>query len=99
MVQKHISLKVEPMEFSANKFLGINDKLRTLVESNYEFNRTAFYAYGAYLNNFRANLLKKIFNTNQVDVTKLAGSFGFTTAPRVKEGSFLNAKARELKKR
>lgn len=93
IVQKHLPLTIEPMEFSSNKFLGINDKLRKLVDSNYDFNRAAFYAYGSFINNFRANLLKKIFNTKEIDVTKLANSFGFTTAPRVKEGSFLSAKA------
>ncbi len=47
-------------------------------------NRAAFYAYGAYLNNFRANLLKFIFKTEDINVAALAKSFGFNTPPRVK---------------
>jgi ATP-dependent RNA helicase DDX18/HAS1 len=64
------------------------------VESNYDLNRAGFYAYGSYLNYFRANLLKKIFITDQIDVNKLARSFGFTTPPRVKEGRFMTESAR-----
>jgi hypothetical protein len=98
MIEKRLSLKAEVLEFSHNKFVGINDKLRELVEQSYDLNRKGFYAYGSYINYFRASLLKKIFRTDQIDVAKLARSFGFTTAPRVKEGSFLTEKARREKK-
>ena len=79
--------------------MGINDKLRDLVDKSYDLNRAAFYAYGAYLNYFRANLLKKIFRSDHLDVTKLARSFGFTTPPRVKEGKFLTLNAQKEKKK
>lgn len=98
MVEKKCSLHFDEVEFSSNKLVGINDKLRELVETNYDLNRAAFYAYGSYINHFRANLLKKIFRTDQIDVAKLARSFGFATPPRLKEGTFLTAKARLEKK-
>jgi hypothetical protein len=98
MVEKKCSLHFDVVEFSSNKLVGINDKLRELVETNYDLNRAAFYAYGSYINHFRANLLKKIFRTDQIDVAKLARSFGFATPPRLKEGAFLTAKARLEKK-
>lgn len=60
-------------------------------------NRAAFYAYGAYLNNFRANMLKFIFKTEAIDVNKLAVSYGFSVAPRVKEGKFLKVAVRTEK--
>ena len=82
-------------EISRNDFVGINKKLRELVDQSYDMNRAAFYAYGAYLNNFRANLLKFIFKTSAIDVNALASSFGFGTAPRVKEGTFLTVEARK----
>lgn len=82
-------------ECSHNDLVGINKKLRDLVDQNYDLNRAAFYAYGAYLNNFRANLLKFIFKTEDIDVAALAKSFGFTTPPRVKEGNFLKAHVRK----
>ena len=68
------------------------------MEQSYDLNRKGFYAYGSYINYFRASLLKKIFRTDQIDVTRLAKSFGFTTAPRVKEGSFLTENARKERK-
>lgn len=70
--------------YSPNSLVGINKKLRQLVDQSYDLNRGAFYAYGAYINNFRANLLKFIFKTEALDVAALAKSFGFTTPPRVK---------------
>lgn len=71
-------------EYSVNHFVGINGKMRDLVDKSYDMNRAAFYAYGSYINNFRANLLKFIFKTEAVDVAALARSYGFTTPPRVK---------------
>ena len=99
MVEKKLSITAEQLEFSANKFVGINDKLRELVESNYDLNRAGFYAYGSYLDYFRTNLLKKIFITDQIEVNKLARSFGFTTPPRVKEGRFMTELARSEKQK
>lgn len=95
MLQKKTQVSSTILDFSSNKFVGINDKLRSLVEQSYDINRAAFYAYGAYLNYFRGNLLKKIFRSDQIDVTKLASSFGFTTPPRVKEGKFLSIQAQK----
>ena len=93
ILSKKVAVKSSIMTFSANKFVGINDKLRELVEKNYSLNRAAFYAYGAFINYYRSNLLTRIFRTSQIDVEKLAKSYGFTTPPRVKEGSFLTKKA------
>ena len=77
------------MTYSVNKFVGINDKIREFVDQNYDMNRAAFYAYGEYINIYRANLLKKIFRTELINVDNLAKSFGFTSAQRVKDGTFL----------
>lgn len=60
-------------------------------------NRAGFFAYGEYINYFRANLLKKIFITQLINVNDLGRSFGFASAPRVKEGSFLTVEARKKK--
>ena len=69
------------------------------MDKSYDLNRAAFFAYGSFINYFRANLLKKIFRTDQIDVAKLARSFGFTTPPRVKEGKFLTLQAQREKKK
>jgi hypothetical protein len=98
MISKKLDIKTEIMEFSHNKLVGINDKLREFVEQSYDLNRAGFYAYGSYINYFRANLLKKIFRTDQINVALLSKSFGFITPPRVKEGNFLTEKARKERK-
>lgn len=98
MIAKKLDIKPEVMEYSHNKFVGINDKLREFVEKSYDLNRAGFYAYGSYINYFRSNLLKKIFRTDQIDVALLSRSFGFITPPRVKEGNFLTEKARNERK-
>jgi hypothetical protein len=72
------------LEYSQNKFVGINDKIRDFVDKNYDMNRAAFYAYGEYINFYRANPLKKIFRSELINLDQLARSFGFTAAQRVK---------------
>lgn len=66
MLNKKVSLSTQVLEFSKNKFVGINDKLRELVDKSYDLNRAAFYAYGSYLQYFSSNLLKRIFRTEQI---------------------------------
>ena len=99
ILSKKVSVNSTILTFSANKFIGINDKIRELVDKSYDINRAAFYAYGAYINYYRANMLTRIFRTSQIDVEKLARSYGFTTPPRVKEGNFLTKKAQLEKKK
>jgi ATP-dependent RNA helicase DDX18/HAS1 len=82
-------------EYSTNSFVGVNSKLKDLVDKSYDMNRSAFYAYGAYINNFRANLLKFIFKTEAINVAALSKSFGFATPPRVRDGKFLKVEARK----
>ena len=69
--------------------------MRQLVDSNYDINRAAFYAYGASINNYKANLLKRIFRPELLDVAGLAKSFGFSIPPRVTNTGFLAPKARK----
>ena len=95
MLAKKLSITANILPYSPNKFVGINDKLREFVEQSYDLNRSGFYAYGAYINYFRANLLQNIFRTDQSNVALLARGFGYTTPPRVKEGKFLTEKARK----
>ena len=86
------------MAYSPNKFVGINDKIRDFVDKNYDMNRAGFYAYGEYINFFRANLLKKIFRTEAINLDDLARSYGFTSAQKVKEGSYLKSTVQQAKK-
>ncbi len=61
-------------------------------------NRAGFYAYGEFINYFRSNLLKKIFRTELINLDDLARSFGFPSAQRVKEGTFLKPSVQQSTK-
>ena len=99
MITKKINgLDLSETAYSPNKFVGINDKIRDFVDQSYDMNRAAFYAYGEFINFFRANLLKKIFRTEAINLDDLARSFGFPSAQRVKEGNFLKASAQQATK-
>ena len=50
---------------------------------SYDVNRAAFYCYGAYIKNYQANLMKRIFDVSAIYVNELAKSYGFSFAPRV----------------
>ena len=63
ILKKTIEVQTHFFTFSASQLVGINDTLRTLVDSSYDLNRAAFYAYGACINSYRRNLLKRIFRT------------------------------------
>lgn len=43
-------------------------------------------------------MLKTIFNTSYIEVNELAKGFGFSVAPRVKEGHFINEITRKKMK-
>jgi hypothetical protein len=99
MINKKIAgLDISETAYSPNKFVGINDKIRDFVDQSYDMNRAAFYAYGEYINFLRANLLKKIFRTELIKLDDLARSFGFPSAQRVKEGTFLKPSAQQATK-
>lgn len=47
MISKKIEdLQINGLEYSINKFVGINDKIRDFVDKSYDMNRAGFYAYG-----------------------------------------------------
>lgn len=96
MLQKKLSeVSIEKVNYASGKLVNINQKIHQFVDSSYDMNRAAFCAYGGYLNYFRENRLKLIFKTEAIDVNKLALSYGFSSAPRVKEGKFLKTAVRK----
>lgn len=93
-VLNDLALELLHVEYSPSKFAGVNGKIRDLVDSNYDMNRGAFYAYGAYVNNVGKSEIKKIFRTELINVDALAKGFGFPVGPRVKGGTFLKERKR-----
>lgn len=58
-------------------------QLERLIEKNYYLNRSAKEGYRAYLQAYASHSLKHVFNVNELDLQKVAKSFGFTVPPSV----------------
>ena len=58
-------------------------KLESLLAKNYNLYRSATNGYRAYLQSYASYSLKKIFDVNSLDLTKIAKAFGFKVPPRV----------------
>ena len=59
------------------------EKLESLLAKNYNLYRSATNGYRAYLQSYASYSLKKIFDVNALDLTKIAKAFGFKVPPRV----------------
>jgi ATP-dependent RNA helicase DDX18/HAS1 len=57
--------------------------LEKLVEKNYYLHTSARDAYRSYMMAYASHSHKDIFNVHQLDVLKVAKSFGFSTPPKV----------------
>ena len=60
-----------------------SQQLERLIEKNYYLNRSAKEGYRAYLQAYASHSLKHVFNVNELDLQKVAKSFGFTVPPSV----------------
>lgn len=58
-------------------------KLESLLAKNYNLYRSATDGYRAYLQSYASYSLKKIFDVNALDLTRIAKAFGFKVPPRV----------------
>lgn len=95
--RQYPELTLECMRFNHHKLVPTEHKLGKLVETSYQINRQAFYAYGSFLSYFAGNMITSVFKTSLLDVGKLAKGFGFAVPPRVKAeaATFLNKKAQD----
>lgn len=57
--------------------------MEKLLQKNYFLHQSARDGYRSYLQSYASYSLKKIFNVNALDLTKVAKSFGFAVPPRV----------------
>jgi ATP-dependent RNA helicase DDX18/HAS1 len=58
-------------------------KLEKLLQKNYFLHQSARDGYRSYLQAYASYSLKKIFDINALDLTKVGKSFGFSVPPRV----------------
>jgi ATP-dependent RNA helicase DDX18/HAS1 len=66
-----------------DKLANIQDQFEMLIEKNYYLKNSALDAYKSYLHSYATHGLKDIFDLNNLDLLKVAKSFGFKKPPKV----------------
>ncbi|XP_074640068.1 uncharacterized protein LOC141898135 [Tubulanus polymorphus] len=80
---KHAKVPLSEFQFSWNKISNIQPQLEKLIERNYFLHKSAQEAYKGYVRAYASHALKSIYDANNLDLTKVALSFGFKIAPFV----------------
>jgi ATP-dependent RNA helicase DDX18/HAS1 len=70
-------------EFPQNKIANVQSQLEKLIERNYYLHMSSKEAYRAYLMAYASHSHKDIFNVHDLDLQKVAKSFGFSVPPKV----------------
>ncbi|CAH1391189.1 unnamed protein product [Nezara viridula] len=80
---KHAKVPLNEFDFNWNKVSDIQLQLEKLVGTNYALNLAAKDAFKSCVRSYDSHHLKKVFDINSLDLTKLAKTFGLTVPPRV----------------
>lgn len=80
---KAAKVPLNQYEFSQAKIASVQTQLEHLIDKNYYLNKSAREAFRSYIQAYSSHSLKDIFNVRQLDVTKVAHSFGFAVPPKV----------------
>lgn len=80
---KAAKVPLNEYEFPENKIAKIQGKLESLIKSNYYLNQAAKDGYRAYLQAYASHHLKTVYKIDQLDLVKVAKSFGFDVPPKV----------------
>lgn len=80
---KEAKVPLNEFVFPADRIENVQTQLESLLAKNYNLYRSATNGYRAYLQSYASYSLKKIFDVNALDLTKIAKAFGFKVPPRV----------------
>ncbi|KAK3115659.1 ATP-dependent RNA helicase [Teratosphaeriaceae sp. CCFEE 6253] len=80
---KEARVPLVEFEIPPKKIVDIQSQLEALIGKNYYLNKSAKDGYRSYLQAYASHSLRSVFNVNQLDLKKVAKSFGFPTPPRV----------------
>jgi ATP-dependent RNA helicase DDX18/HAS1 len=80
---KQAKVPLNEFEFPPSKIANVQAQLERLIEKNYYLHQSAKEGYRSYLQSYASHSLKNIFDINLLDLTSVAGSFGFKVAPNV----------------
>eukprot|EP01129_Flabellula_baltica_P014690 TRINITY_DN7109_c0_g1_i1.p1 TRINITY_DN7109_c0_g1~~TRINITY_DN7109_c0_g1_i1.p1 ORF type:complete len:583 (-),score=161.10 TRINITY_DN7109_c0_g1_i1:19-1728(-) len=77
------NVKLEEYAFPANKISNIQAQLEKLVSKNYYLHQSAKDGYRGYLLSYASHSLKDTYNVHDLDLLKVAKSFGLKVPPKV----------------
>lgn len=80
---KAAKVPLNEYEFPVNKIVNIQGQLEKLIKQNYYLNQAAKDGYRAYLQAYASHHLKTVYQINNLDLVKVAKSFGFDIPPKV----------------
>ncbi|KAL5010186.1 hypothetical protein ScPMuIL_012491 [Solemya velum] len=80
---KQSKVPLNEFEFSWAKISNIQPQLEKLIEKNYFLHKSAQEAYKSYVRAYASHSMKAIYDVNNLDLQKVALSFGFKVPPYV----------------
>lgn len=80
---KTARVPVVEFDFPTKKIVNIQSQLEKLIDQNYYLNKSAKDGYKSYLQAYSSHSLRTVFDVTQLDLIKVARSFGFRAPPRV----------------
>ncbi|KAH9893789.1 ATP-dependent RNA helicase HAS1 [Xylariomycetidae sp. FL2044] len=80
---KMARVPVVEYDFPQNKIANITSQLEKLISQNYYLNQSAKDGYRSYLHAYASHSLRSVYNIHELDLAKVAKSFGFATPPRI----------------
>jgi len=80
---KEAKVPLNEYEVPSKKVANVQSELESLLEKNHYLHVSARDAYRSYLQAYASHSLKETFNVNELDLQKVAKSFGFSVPPRV----------------
>eukprot|EP00467_Chlorarachnion_reptans_P018642 CAMPEP_0114516320 /NCGR_PEP_ID=MMETSP0109-20121206/17262_1 /TAXON_ID=29199 /ORGANISM="Chlorarachnion reptans, Strain CCCM449" /LENGTH=632 /DNA_ID=CAMNT_0001696695 /DNA_START=105 /DNA_END=2000 /DNA_ORIENTATION=- len=80
---KQRKIPISEFEFPQNKIARVQSQLEQLIAKNHFLHNAAREAYRSYMQGYAQHKLKHIFDVHQLDMLKVAKSFGFTVPPKV----------------
>lgn len=89
MFLKAAKVPLNEYEFPATKVANVQSQLENLVATRHYIHQSAKDAYRSYLQAYASYSTKAIFDINNLDLVKVAKSFGFSVPPKVSKPNFL----------
>ncbi|CAO3610860.1 unnamed protein product [Mucor hiemalis] len=80
---KDAKVPLNEYQFPNSKISNVQSQLEKLIEKNYYLNQSARDAFRSYLQAYATYHHKKIFDVDNLDLAKIAKSFGFAVPPKV----------------